>query len=151
MKIVFAASSGGHLEQLLMLKPLMEKYDSILVTEKTDYSAGNLDVKTYYLRQINRKEFLFLPKLIANSWRSLMIIIKERPKVMITTGVLAIIPLALLMKLFGGKLIYIESFAKVSSKNMSGDLLYKFADQFYVQWEEMLKLYPKAIYKGGIY
>ena len=34
MKIVFAASSGGHLEQLLMLKPLMEKYDSILVTEK---------------------------------------------------------------------------------------------------------------------
>lgn len=151
MKIVFAASSGGHLEQLLMLKPLMEKYDSILVTEKTDYSAGNLDVKTYYLRQINRKEFLFLPKLIANSWRSLMIIIKEHPKVMITTGVLAIIPLALLMKMFGGKLIYIESFAKVSSKNMSGDLLYKFADQFYVQWEEMLKLYPKAIYKGGIY
>lgn len=151
MKIVFAASSGGHLEQLLMLKPLMEKYDSILVTEKTDYSAGNLDVKTYYLRQINRKEFLFLPKLIANSWKSLLIIIKERPKVMITTGVLAIIPLALLMKLFGGKLIYIESFAKVSSKNMSGDLLYKFADQFYVQWEEMLKLYPKAIYKGGIY
>ena len=30
-------------------------------------------------------------------------------------------------------------------------LLYNYADQFYVQWEEMLKLYPKAIYKGGIY
>ena len=28
MKIVFAASSGGHYEQLLMLKPLMEKYES---------------------------------------------------------------------------------------------------------------------------
>ena len=151
MKIVFAASSGGHLEQLLMLKPLMEKYDSILVTEKTEYSAGKLDVKTYYMRQINRKEPLFLPKLIGNSFRALRIILREHPKVMITTGVLAIIPLASLMKLFGGKLIYLESFAKVTSKTLSGKLLYKFADQFYVQWEEMLELYPKAIYKGGIY
>lgn len=151
MKIVFAASSGGHFEQLMMLKPLMEKYDSILVTEKTDYSMGKTDVKTYYMKQINRKELLFIPKFIGNSFRALRIIIKERPKVMITTGVLAIIPLALLMKLFGGKLIYIESFAKVTSKTLSGKLLYKFADQFYVQWEEMLELYPDAIYKGGIY
>ena len=151
MKIVFAASSGGHFEQLMMLKPLMEKHDSILVTEKTDYSMGKTDVKTYYMKQINRKELLFIPKFIGNSFRALSIIIKERPKVMITTGVLAIVPLALLMKLFGGKLIYIESFAKVTSKTLSGKLLYKFADQFYVQWEEMLKLYPKAIFKGGIY
>ena len=87
MKIVFAASSGGHYEQLLMLKPLMEKYESVLVTEKTDYSAGNTGIKTYYMCQINRKEPLFVPKLIANSWKSLVLIIKEKPKVMITTGV----------------------------------------------------------------
>lgn len=151
MKIIFAASSGGHLEQLLMLKPLMEKYDSVFVTEKTEYEMGKTGVKTYYLSQINRKELLFLPKLIGNAFRSLGIVIKERPKVMITTGVLAIIPMALLVKLFGGKLIYLESFAKVTSKTLSGKLLYRFADQFYVQWEEMLKLYPNAIYKGGIY
>lgn len=151
MKIVFAASSGGHLEQLMMLKPLMEKYPSVIVTEKTDYSAGKFSVKTYYLLQINRKEKLFLPKLIVNTFKSLRVLIIERPKVMITTGVLSIIPLALLMKLFGGKLIYMESFAKVTSKTLSGNLLYKYADQFYVQWEEMLRLYPNAIYKGGIY
>ena len=32
MKICFAASSGGHFEQLMMLKPLMEKYESFVVT-----------------------------------------------------------------------------------------------------------------------
>lgn len=151
MKIVFAASSGGHFEQLMMLKPLMEKYDSILVTEKTDYSTGKMEIPTYYLKQINRKEWSFFPKLIGNSFRSLRVFLKEKPDVMITTGVLAVIPLALLVKLFRRKLIYIESFAKVHSKNMTGNLLYKFADQFYVQWEEMLELYPKAIFKGGIY
>lgn len=151
MKILFAASSGGHFEQILMLKPLMNKYDSILVTERTKYGVGNQPVKTYYVPQVNRKEWSFPFRMIANSFKSLYIFLKEKPDVMVTTGVLAIIPLALIMKLFKRKLVYIESFAKVTSKTMSGKFLYKYADQFYVQWEPMLELYPNAIYKGGIY
>lgn len=151
MKVIFAASSGGHLEQLLMLRPLMDKYDSVFVTEKTEYNVGDINKKTYYLKQINRKELLFPLKLLINFGRSFRIVLKEKPKVMITTGVLAIIPLALLVKATGGKLVYIESFAKVTSQTLSGKLLYRYADQFYVQWEEMLQFYPEAIYLGGIY
>jgi len=40
VKLCFAASTGGHFEQLMMLKPLMEKYDSFIVTEKTIYSVS---------------------------------------------------------------------------------------------------------------
>ena len=40
---------------------------------------------------------------------------------------------------------------KATSPTETGKLLYKFADQFYVQWESMLSIYPKAIYLGGIY
>lgn len=151
MKIIFAASSGGHFEQLMMLKPLMEKHDSVVITEKTSYGQGNIGQRTIYMKQINRKELLFVPKFIGNCFRALGIVIKEKPDVVITTGVLAMVPLSILTKIFGGKLIYIESFAKVTSKTISGKLLYRFADQFYVQWEQMLELYPKAIYKGGIY
>ena len=151
MKIVFGASSGGHLEQLMMLKPLMQKYDSILLTENTDYGVKIDDVKTYYVSQINRKEFLFPLKIIANAFKSLYIIIREKPDVMITTGVLAMIPCALLMKALGRRLIYIESFAKVTSPTETGKLMYKFADRFYVQWEQMLDIYPNAVFLGGIY
>lgn len=151
MKIVFAASSGGHFEQIMMLKPLMLKYDSVLMTENTDYKVSNDLMKTYYVSQINRKEPLFILKFIKNMFKSMRIYRREKPDVMITTGVLAVVPMALVMKLHRKKLIYIESFAKVTSKTLSGKFLYKFADQFYVQWEQMLKLYPKAIYKGGIY
>lgn len=59
------------------------------------------------------------------------------------------IPLCLIAKLFGKKLIYIESFAKVSSPTETGRFLYKFADRFYVQWKPMLQFYPKAIYLGA--
>ena len=150
-KLCFAASSGGHFEQILMLKPLMEKYDSFLITEKTDYKAEVKNEKMYYLHQVNRKEWKFPLELIGNSFRSLFIFLIERPDVVITTGVLAMIPMCLLAHLFHKKLIYIESFAKVTTPTETGKLMYKYADQFYVQWPQMLKVYPNAIYLGGIY
>lgn len=151
IKIAFAASSGGHYEQLMMLKPLMEKYDSFVVTEKTKYNVKSSDIKTYYMNQVNRKELMFIPNMLVNLFKSISILLKEKPNVIICTGVLAMIPLCLLCKLYGGKLIYIESFAKVTSPTMTGKFLYKYADQFYIQWESMKEFYPNAIYLGGIY
>lgn len=151
LKICFAASSGGHYEQLMMLKPLMNKYDSFVLTEKTLYKTSDKDIKTYYVSQVNRREKLFPIKMIWIAIESLLLFIKEKPDVIICTGVLAMIPMCLIMKMFGKKLIYIESFAKVTSPTLTGKLLYKYADQFYVQWESMKEFYPNALCLGGIY
>ncbi|HJC06754.1 MAG TPA: polysaccharide biosynthesis protein [Candidatus Enterocloster excrementipullorum] len=151
IKICFAASSGGHFEQLLMLKPLMEKYESFVITEETTYKVQINNEKTYYLKQVNRKEKSFLPRMVVNSLESFRIFLKEQPDAVICTGVLAVLPVCLIAKIAGKKLIYIESFAKVTSPTLSGKLLYRFADQFYVQWEQMLQIYPRAIFLGGIY
>ena len=107
-KICFAASSGGHLEQILMLKPLMDKYESFMVTEHTAYRTDMEEEKMYHLLQVNMKEILFPAKMLFNSFCSLYIIFKERPDVVISTGALAVIPLCLLAKLFRRKLIFIE-------------------------------------------
>ena len=149
--ICFAASTGGHFEQLMMLRPLMEQYDSFILTEKTSYASAKATDRVYYLRQVNRKEKSWLFAMLANAFRSWWIFLKERPRVVICTGVLAMIPMCLLCKLFGGKLIYIESFAKVTSPTETGKLLHKFADKFYVQWESMLEVYPDATFVGCIY
>jgi UDP-N-acetylglucosamine:LPS N-acetylglucosamine transferase len=150
-KICFAASSGGHYEQLLMLKPLMEKYDSFIVTEETQYKSQIDNKRTYYMLQVNRREKTYIRRMIINIGRSIAIFRKERPDIVICTGVLAMIPICIIAKLKGKKLIYIESFAKVTSATLTGKLLYKFADRFYVQWPQMLEIYPKALYLGGIY
>lgn len=150
-KICFAASTGGHFEQLMMLRPLMDKYDSFVLTEKTGYAVLKDDRRAYYLSQVNRKEKTWLLAMVKNAFQSLGIFLKERPDAVISTGVLATIPMCLLCKLFGKKVIYIESFAKVTSPTETGKLLYKIADRFYVQWESMLEVYPNAVFKGGIY
>lgn len=151
IKICFAASTGGHFEQILMLKPLMQKYDSFLITEETLYNISVKGKRMYYIKQVNRKEKTFLLKMLINFFKSVSIYNKEKPDVVITTGVLAMIPICLIAKFRGKKLIYIESFAKVNSPTMTGKLMYKYADQFYVQWEQMKEVYPNAICLGGIY
>ena len=55
-KICFIASTGGHFEQLMMLKPLMNEYDSFIVTEKTRYSVLKEGIRVYYCKQVNRHE-----------------------------------------------------------------------------------------------
>ncbi|WP_416995948.1 PssD/Cps14F family polysaccharide biosynthesis glycosyltransferase [Alistipes putredinis] len=150
VKVCFAASSGGHFEQLMMLAPLIRKYDGFIVTEETDY-AMSTGFKTYELKQVNRHEKGFLLKIMLNGIISLQIYLKEKPEAIVCTGVLATIPMCLICKIAGKKLVYIESFAKVSSSTQTGRLMYKFADRFYVQWASMLEIYPNAIYVGGIY
>lgn len=151
IKLCFAASSGGHFEQLLMLRPLMNKYSSFIITEETLYKAKVDDKKIYYMRQVNRKEKNAIPHMIVNVFRSIKIFMNEKPDVIICTGVLAMIPMCLISKIARKKLIYIESFAKVTSPTQTGKFLYRFADCFYVQWEQMLEVYPDAICLGGIY
>lgn len=151
-KICLISSSGGHFEQLLMLQKLKNNNDIFIVTEKTKYNKHDKKIN-YYVSQVNRKEILFPIKMFNIFCKSLYIYLKEKPDVIISTGVLSAIPMLFIGHLFKKKIIYIESFAKISSPTMTGKLIYKakIADQFYVQWESMLEFYPKAIYKGGIY
>lgn len=151
-KICLISSSGGHFEQLLMLRKLEKNHKIFIVTEKTKYNKEDKKIN-HYVMQVNRKEPLFIIKMMLIMVKSLYIFIKEKPDVIISTGVLAAIPMIFIGHLFHKKVIYIESFAKINSPTMTGNLVYKknWADQFYVQWESMLEFYPNAIYKGGIY
>ena len=151
VKICLASSSGGHFEQLMMLKPLVEKYDGYIVTERIGYDVKVGDFPVKYVLAINRTDKAFIFKFIYNIIESLFIVLGNKPDYIISTGALAAVPLMIWTKILGGKVIYIESFAKISSPNVSGKIAYKFADQFYVQWESMKKFYPNAICKGGIY
>lgn len=150
-KICLAASSGGHYEQILMLKQLLKEYDGFILTEKTPYIADAEGIKTEHVLQVNREDWDCWLRLIANAFISLDIYLKKKPDIVICTGALAMIPMCLLVKFFGGRLIFIESFAKVTAPTKTGRFLYKYADKFFVQWETMKTFYPDAEYLGGIY
>lgn len=150
-KLCFAASSGGHLEEISRLAGLRDQYEIFLVTEKGGFAELNICNSVYYLSQINRKEILFIPKLIKTFFQSLRVLLKEKPYYIISTGALATFPICLLGKLMRKQVIYIESFARVDTASLTGRLMYHIADLFIIQWEELQDIFPKAVYGGGIF
>ena len=81
----------------------------------------------------------------------IIIFLKQRPDVIVTTGTHTAVPMCYIAKVFRKKVIYIETFANRNSKTVAGRFVYPIADVFVVQWEEMKKIYPKAEYWGWIY
>ena len=94
---------------------------------------------------------MFVIKLLILFIESFIIFIKERPEVVISTGALATVPICLLSKLFRKRLIYIESFSKITTPTMTGKFVSKMADLVIIQWADLKRFYPNAIYGGGIY
>ena len=154
-RVLFISSTGGHLSELLMLEPLFEKYDSYLITEKdktTIFLKKKYKNKLGYLIYGTKDHLFTYPfKLLGNCFKSLYYYFKFKPEFIVTTGAHSAGPICCIGKIFGSKIIYIETFANIHSKTITGRLIYHFADLFIVQWENMLKLYPKATYGGWIY
>ncbi len=154
-KVLFISSTGGHFSELMQLKSLFNKFEFHIVTEKT---KNNKYLKNEYKENIsflvygtkkNPLAYFFI--YIFNIIKSIIIFIKQKPDVIVTTGTHTAVAMCYIAKIFRKKVIYIETFANRNTKTVAGRLVYPIADVFVVQWKEMLEKYPKAEYWGWIY
>lgn len=154
-RVMFISSTGGHLNELLQLKPLFNKFDYSIVTEKTKSNYSLKDVykeRMFYLAygtKHNMWKYWFIFPF--NCLRSLYLFFRVKPDVVISTGSHTAVPMCYIAHFFKKKVIYIETFANIYTKTVAGKLVYPIADHFVVQWESMLELYPDAIYGGWIF
>lgn len=163
--VMFACNQGGHFSQMMALSELFGKYNSVLVTdnvratkEMPDLSRiGNIIImegESSRRKTVNSKEnanrWSFLGVYLNMLFESWKIWKRIRPKVIVSTGSNIAVPLFLIGKLHGSKIIFIETRAKVYARSMTGILVRRMADQIFVQWPEMLKLYPEAKYCGTL-
>ena len=157
-RVLFVASTGGHLDELLQLDKMFKNYDYHIVTEKT---KSNLGLKKKYDNRVSYlvygtytgilNKVIYPFKLLFNTFKSFLIYMKYRPEFIVSTGAHTSGPMCLIGHLLGSKVIFIETFANSKTKSVTGSIVYKFADLFIVQWESMLELYPNAVYGGWIF
>ena len=122
-KILFISSTGGHLSELLQLSSLFEKYDYHIITEK---DKANISLKEKYGDKIDflpygtrSKIFSYIFKYFYLCLKTIYYYFKIRPKVIITTGTHKAGPMCILGKIFGSKIIYIETFANKYNKTIN--------------------------------
>ena len=153
--VIFIASTGGHLSELLQLREIFDDYNYHLITEKTkldeNYKKDFKEKISFLIYGTKKYPISYFFKLIANTFLSFKYFFKYKPDVIVTTGTHTAGPMCIIGKIFRKKVIYIETFANRKSKTVTGRILYHIADVFVVQWEEMKELYPKAVCWGWLY
>lgn len=147
-RLLFVASTGGHLAQLAVLRPWWEQFERRWVTfnnrHAIDELAGEHVTWAYWPTTRNA------PNAVRNLWLARRVLTTYRPDVVISTGAGVAVPFFLLARLKGIRTMYIEVVDRISSRTLTGRLVYGLTDAFAVQWEEQLALYPDAHVVGPL-
>lgn len=149
--LCLAASGGGHLRQLLDLKPFWEDFDHFIVTEDTalgrslEKAAPTEFIPHFAIGQSRLgNTFAMLSGAARSLWQSLRIVMRRRPDLVLTTGAGSQIFIVLWAKLFGAKVVLIDSFARFRAPSTFARLAAPFADYVFAQSEKAAKALPGA-------
>lgn len=144
--ICLIASHGGHLHELTKAVGDLQ-YDHYWVTFRTKHTQMRLkNQKHYFIIDPHLTKWKYL----INGIQSLYHLTRERPKVIISTGAGIAIPTLLLGKFFcHSKIIYIESAANITNPSHTAKFMYRYADLFLTQWDDLrISDFPNAITVG---
>lgn len=130
-KLLAVASQGGHLIQLMRLKPVFDRYDASYVSNQ--HNEG-MEENFIAIADANRNAKF---KLLLLFMQMLWIMIRKRPDVVISTGAAPGYFALILGKLFGAKTIWLDSIANAEELSLSGQRAGKFADLWLTQWPEV--------------
>ena len=148
LRVCLVSSAGGHTSQLLELAESWKGNDAFWVTtsdvikEKLS-KYGNVDVVGECNRQQPWRVFVVLMQCIR-------IVFRERPDIVISTGAASGCMVCFLSKLFGAKIVWIDSITNVYRLSLSGRLVRRIADLFLVQWPELAEKYDNVEYAGAV-
>ncbi len=131
------ASGGGHWIQMRRIMPAFDGMDRFFVSIDPGSAADVPDHRYYTMLDVSRRNPIGLIRLVAQLGR---VLLRERPKVVITTGSFpALIALGMAKYLFGAKTIWIDSIANVGRLSSSGQNAKHVADIWLTQWPHLAK------------
>ncbi len=151
LRLCLAASGGGHLRQLLDLQPVWSRHDSFFVTEDTALGESiGREHRSHFVAHYSFGQarwghpLKMLGLMLRNLAQSVRIVTTERPDVVITSGAGAVFWVAILARLFGARLIMVESFARFRGPSMFGRMVRPFATDLIVQSPIIKERWPEA-------
>ncbi len=132
--------------EVLQLLEAFEGHPYFFLTYEEKATLNRKD--TFYMKNFAKSPI----SLFAGIVKIFLVLLKERPTVLFSTGAEIAIPCFYIGKfLFGTKLIYLECSAQVNRPSWTGRSVYPITDLFLVQWRSLLEQYgPKARYVGGL-
>jgi UDP-N-acetylglucosamine:LPS N-acetylglucosamine transferase len=137
-KLLIAASPGGHLQEILNLTSLFDRYEIVFVTFYTPaLEKFGIKNNVYFVKDASRG----LINLLRNTISSFIIINGEKPDLVLSTGAGVALPSLIFSRIFGIPVIYFELKCQVSRLTKTGRFIRFFANYFFVQDRGLSKKY----------
>ena len=148
MKVLLVCSPGGHLQQMLALEPAWRGMDQSWVTlDSADVAYLLADEKVTMGHGPTNRSLGHLIRNLGLAWRLLR---RDRPDAILSTGAGLAVPFFLVGKLLRIRLVYVESVTRIETISLSGRLVYRLADSFFVQWPQAAERLRRAEYAGSV-
>lgn len=147
LRVGIISSVGGHLSEVLELAPVLAGCDLFCVlNDAAPWQDRPLTARSYRIVHAERDA-----RLLINLAEAGRILLRERPDVLLSAGASPAVPFFLVGRLLGATTVFLESFAAVETPTLTGRLVYPLSQHFFVQWPQLLALFPKARYAGPVF
>ncbi|MFW6774486.1 UDP-N-acetylglucosamine--LPS N-acetylglucosamine transferase [Nocardioides sp. CPCC 205120] len=147
-RALLVSTQGGHLAQLLALRPWWEQRQRTWVCPDTpdvrDRLADERVVTSYSPTTRNVANLL---RNLVLAWRVLR---RERPDVVVSAGAGVAVPFFVLAWVLRIPTVFLEVYDRVDSPTMTGRLCGPFTTRRVVQWDTQLDVYPDAALVGPL-
>lgn len=135
-RVLAVCSGGGHWIQLMRLRPAFAGADVRYLTVDARFIGDVGDARVHLVNDANEdRKVALLVQLV----RVALVMIRERPDIVISTGASVGFFALRIGKLMGARTIWIDSIANVEQLSKSGRMAGKCADLWLTQWEHLAR------------
>jgi UDP-N-acetylglucosamine:LPS N-acetylglucosamine transferase len=148
-RVLLVSSAGGHLSQLMELRPWWEHHRRRWVTfdlpDARSKLAGEDVVTAHHPTTRN------IPNLVRNLWLAWREVARYRPHLVVSTGAGVALPFFLVARTRRIPTVYLEVYDRIDSRTLTGRLCHPVTTRFLTQWPEQQDLYPGSTLIGPVY
>ncbi len=148
-RALLVCSSGGHLVQLVKLRPWWCGIDRMWVTfpgaDSDSLLADENCVHAYHPTTRNAKNA------IRNLGLAVRLLRGYRPDVVVSTGAGVAFPFFVVARALGIRTVYLEVYDRIDLPTMTGRLCYPLSDLFLLQWPQQQRFYPRGTVVGSVF
>jgi len=135
-KILALSSGGGHWVQMLRLRPAFEGCEVVFATVKDGYREDVPEAEFRVVPDSNRWNKIAL---VRTAWAIFLLLVRERPDVVISTGAAPGYFAIRLGGWMGARTIWVDSVANAEELSLSGQKAGACADLWLTQWPHLAK------------
>lgn len=157
MKLLVILGEGGHTTELLTLVDLLgDRYDYHYVVSKEDNLSINRIEYTGPIYNLSRPRgkntdgFTAVFRTVWTGIQALWVLLRVRPAAILSSGPAIAVPVSMVGRLLGTRIIFVETGSRVKTLSLTGRIMYRWADLFFVQWPQLKDKLPRAIYAGRL-